>query len=81
MVKACCVLHNFLTEVKDLPTMHQQLNPDSIPYLTDDGALIDVQNLHGYHTPAEARGVRDIYKAFFNNPSGAVTWQAQAIVT
>ena len=31
IVKACCVLHNFLTESKDLATIHNKLNPDGTP--------------------------------------------------
>ena len=54
VVKATCVLHNFLTEKKDLPTIYNRLNPDGDPYLTDDGAIIDIGNLHGYHSAAQS---------------------------
>ena len=66
-------------ENKDLPTIYNRLNPDNDPYLTDDGALLDIPRLGSYHSPAEARPIRNIYKVYFNRPEGAVTWQAQAI--
>ena len=31
VIKACCVLHNYLTEAKNLPAINQRLNPDGIP--------------------------------------------------
>ena len=36
IVMACVVLHNFLAEQRDIPTLYQRLNPDNIPYLRDD---------------------------------------------
>ena len=78
LVMACVVLHNYLTEQRDLPALYQRLNPDSIPYLRDDGAILAVPNLHGYHTPAQAKVIRDIYKIYFNRPEGALPWQDRA---
>ena len=75
-----CVLHNYLKEAKDLPAINHRLNPDGIPYLREDGAILDVQNLHGYHTAAQAKGIRDIYTGYFNSPQGALVWQARAAV-
>ena len=81
VIKACCVLHNYLTEAKDLPAINQRLNPDGIPYLREDGAILDVQNLLGYHTAAQAKGICDIFTGYFNSPpQGALHWQARAAV-
>ena len=74
------MLHNYLTEAKDLPAINQRLNPDGIPYLREDGASLDVQNLHGYHTAAQAKGIRDIFTGYFNSLQGALHWQARAAV-
>ena len=60
IVMACVVLHNYLTEQCDLPAMYRRLNPDNIPYLRDDGTILAVPNLHGYHTPVQAKAIRDI---------------------
>ena len=78
VIKACCVLHNYLTEAKDLTAINQWLNPDGI--LREDGAILDVQNLHGYHTAAQAKGICDIYTGYFNSPQGALHLQARAAV-
>ena len=78
IVMACVVLHNFLAEQRDIPTIYQRLNPDNIPYLRDDGAILAVPSLHGYLTPAQAKAIRDIYTAYFNRPEGALTWQHRA---
>ena len=65
--QGCCVLHNYLNEAKDLPAINQRLNPDGIPYLSEDRAILDVQNLHGYHTAAQAKGICDIITGYFNS--------------
>ena len=78
VIKACCVLHNYLTEAKDLPAINQRLNPDGITYLREDGTILDVQKLHGYHTAARAKAICDIYTGYFNLPQGALHWQARA---
>ena len=79
VVKACIVLHNYLTIKKDLPAIFNRLNPDNDPYMQDDGAILDIPNLHGHHSGAEVRAIRDIYKTYFNRPEGAVTWQDRSI--
>ena len=61
VVKATIVLHNYLTEVKDIATLYDRLNPDHIPYLHDDGAILDLPNLHGYHSPQQVRAIRDVH--------------------
>ena len=76
-IKACCVQHNYLTEARDLPAINHRLNPDGIPYLRDDGAVLDVQNLHGYHAAAQAKAICDIYTGYLNSPQGALHWQAR----
>ena len=47
VVKACCILHNYLSVKKDLPTLYNRLNYDNEPYLQPDGAILDVPNLNG----------------------------------
>ena len=71
-VKACCILHNYLSESIEIPTIFNQLNPEHDPYLSEDGAILDVRE-HGFHHPQEARAMRDFYKVYFNHPEGAVT--------
>ena len=53
VVKATIVLHNYLTEVKDIATLYDRLNPYHVPYMNDDGAIFDLPNLHGYHSPQQ----------------------------
>ena len=78
VIKTSCVLHNYLTEAKDLSAINQKLNPGGISYLREDGAILDVQNLHWYHTATQAKAICDIYTGYFNSPQGALHWQARA---
>ena len=78
VIKACVVLHNFLRGRKDLNELSQQLNPDNVPFLRDDGAILDL-NRRGYKSSTAAKAIRNIYKNFFRRPEGQVTWQDRAI--
>ena len=75
IIMACVVLHNFLTRDRDIPALYQRLNPDN---LRDDGAILAVPNLHGFHTPAQAKAIRGIYTTYFNRSEGALPWQHRA---
>ena len=78
VIKACVVLHNFMKGRKDLNDLTQQLNPDNVPFLRDDGAILDL-NRRGYKSSTAAKAIRNIYKNFFRRPEGQVTWQDRAI--
>ena len=45
----------------------------------NQGALRNVHNYHGYHSPTDAAVVRDWYKAFFWSPVGALPYQMEKI--
>ena len=81
IVKACIVLHNYLTEKKEIAAIYNRLNPDGDPYLQEDGAILDLPNLHGYHSPQHVRATRDVYTQYFMRPEGSLTWQERAIVS
>ena len=75
VVKACCVLHIYLSVKKDLPTLYNRLNPDNEPYLQAHGEILDVPKLNGYHSSAQVQAICDVYTAYFNRPEGSVVWQ------
>ena len=82
VVKAACVLHNYLCEDKDIDVnkMNMQLNPMREQYFPEDAvACLYMPRLHGYRSSADAQGVRDIFKSFFNSLQGALTWQHNRI--
>ena len=76
VVKAACVLHNYLTEEKDIDEIFAQLNPMRERFLTEDGvACLYMPRLNGYRSTRDAQGVRDIFKGYFNSPQGMLHWQ------
>ena len=58
VVKACWILHNYIIEEQDYPTICNRLNPQQEPFLHDDGAILDLDNLNGYRSAAAARALR-----------------------
>ena len=73
VVKAVCLLHNWLCETRDVPALYSTLNPDGEPYLLPDEPVLQLPRLPGYHTARKALKFRDIYKDYFNSHHGAVT--------
>ena len=79
IIKAACVLHNFLTEDKEVDRMYAEADPTR-EYLDDDGvAVLYLPRLNGYRTSDEAKGVREIFTSYFNSPQGRVSWQDDRI--
>ena len=61
VVKACVVLHNYLTEPeKYLHEIHRRLNPDQDPYLQDNGVKLDIDHFGLVNSPS-AKTIRNLY--------------------
>ena len=57
IIKAACVLHNFLTEDKEVDRIYAEFNPNRESYLDDDVAILYFPRLNGYRTSDDAKGV------------------------
>ena len=80
VTQACTVLHNYLTpERTDYEAIMRRLNPDGQEYNPNNGALRNLRNNRGYHTPNDATEIRNWYKAYFWSPVGSVPWQWESI--
>ena len=77
IIKACCILHNFLTPTKDFTDIASELNPAARNYSTQ--GMLYLPRLRGYHATEDAQGVRDIFKAFFNHNAGILSWQDRRV--
>ena len=67
IVQACVCLHNILTPDKEFHEIAAQPNPNTIPYLEDDGLIRYLPRLNGYHAGRDAQGVWDIFRVYFNS--------------
>ena len=73
VVKACCVLHNFLTPIKHYDEIASELNPEGRSYAHN--GMLYLPRLCGYHARRDAQGVREVFRGFFNSPAGALSFQ------
>ena len=78
VVRACYVLHNYLTGHESLVAMQERLNPENQLYLGEDGAIIDLDNTHRYRSANVAHQIRNLFKEYFNGRLGSVPWQRRA---
>ena len=80
VIKATCVLHNYLTADRPLEHLQEELgiNTEEADMTYDTGCMLALQNLHGYHSSQESMGIRDVYKSYFNG-DGAVDFQNPAV--
>ena len=58
--------------------MQERLNLENQPYLGEDGAIIDLDNTHGYRSANIGRQIRNLFKEYFNARLGSVLWQRRA---
>ena len=80
VTKTCTVLHNNLTPpCTDYQSIMDRLNPEGRQYNENQGALRNIHNYHGYHSPTDAAIIRDWYKAYFWSPVGVLPYQMEKI--
>ena len=75
IVKATCILHNFLQGNSTIGATYADLNPDHEPYLGENGAIVDLDYLQGYRSARESQRIRNLFKNYFCSPEGVVTWK------
>ena len=76
IVKATCVLHNFLRDRNlDVANIYTRLNPERLEYLSANGTVVNLQHLPGYRSTEEAQRICRVFTTYFNGVAGRLTWQ------
>ena len=76
IVKATCVLHNFLCDRNlDVANIYTRLNPERLEYLSANGTVVNLQHLPGYRSTEEAQRIHHVFTTYFNGVAGRLTWQ------
>ena len=76
IVKAICVLHNFLCYHNlNVANICTRLNPDRLEYLSANGTVVNLQNVPGYRSTEEAQRIHHVFTTYFNGVAGRLTWQ------
>lgn len=76
MVKASCVLHNYLITEALMTGNQEILDPTPI---ADINGMSCVRHIAPQRTTQEAMDVRKRFTEFFNSTNGSVSWQNEAI--
>ena len=80
VIKACCVLHNFLRETSaytDRSTLQVDLQGNVL--IPEGGPIMNVAYMRGYHSAKDALQTRELFKTYFTSPEGALPWQLERI--
>lgn len=75
VIKATCVLHNYIIKTTDPSNQHQA--PECLAESSSSGAVQNLQQC-GNHPSKEAFLIREAYKDYFMSTTGAVPWQQNA---
>ena len=72
VIKAACILHNFLQDDRSVEAIMAELCPDGeeVPPV----AMQPFNRLRGYRSPGDAMEIRNAFKDYFNGV-GALNWQ------
>ncbi|XDV11111.1 hypothetical protein PO909_000134 [Leuciscus waleckii] len=76
VIKATCVLHNYIIKTTDPSNQHQA--PECLAESSSSGAVQNLQQC-GNHPSKEAFLIREAYKDYFTSTTGAVPWQQNAL--
>ena len=80
VVKACCILHNYLRDSQDYQDRSTLLLNEEGDVLMPPGAqIVNVAYMRGYHSAKDALQTRELFKTYFNSPSGSLPWQLESI--
>ena len=80
VIKACCVLHNFLRETPEYRDRGTLRVNDGTVVIPQGGPMVNVADLSGYHSAKDALQTREIFKNYFNSPEGSVPWQVDILL-